>query len=473
MTNVPFPTWTANGFVVPEESAILAGVLLDFKAAFGADLSTNLDTPQGQLATSLSAIIKNTFDTFLYYSTQVDPAYAEGRMQDAIARIYFLYRLPPRATVVTATCAGAAGTTIPAGTKAQAVNGKLYSCINGGIISSLGTVSLTFACDETGPIECPAGTLTTIYQSIPGWDTITNPADGVLGQDVESRQAFEARRQQSVALNSRASVSAIRAAVLSVDGVLDAYVTENVTGSPLSIGGFSVAAHSVYLAAVGGTDADVAYALWSKKAPGCGYNGNTNVTVYDTNSGYNSPYPSYTVTFQRPASLPIYFNISITNTAQVPADAVAQIQDAVIAAMVGNDGRGRALIGQKLYATRFVAPIVDLGAWASIISIKVGSINATNAVVTGSISGTTLTVTAVSSGTLAVNQVISGTGIAEGTRITAFGTGSGGTGTYVVGTSQTVSSTSIKAVTVNADIVDVHIDQVPTTSSPDIQVTLV
>lgn len=65
------------------------------------------------------------------------------------------------------------------------------------------------------------------------------------------------------------------------------------------------------------------------------------------------------------------------------------------------------------------------------------------AVVTGAISGTTLTVGAVSSGTVTLGQVISGTGVTAGTTITAFGTGTGGTGTYTVSASQTVSSTTI------------------------------
>ncbi|CAB4169714.1 hypothetical protein UFOVP1302_77 [uncultured Caudovirales phage] len=72
---------------------------------------------------------------------------------------------------------------------------------------------------------------------------------------------------------------------------------------------------------------------------------------------------------------------------------------------------------------------------------------------TGSISGTTLTVTAVVSGTLAVGQLITGTGVSASppgslaTYITALGTGTGATGTYVVGVSQTVSSTSMNALT--------------------------
>jgi hypothetical protein len=51
---------------------------------------------------------------------------------------------------------------------------------------------------------------------------------------------------------------------------------------------------------------------------------------------------------------------------------------------------------------------------------------------TASIAGYTLTVTAVTSGTLSIGQIISGTGVKDLTRITAFGTGTGGTGTYTI-----------------------------------------
>jgi len=60
-----------------------------------------------------------------------------------------------------------------------------------------------------------------------------------------------------------------------------------------------------------------------------------------------------------------------------------------------------------------------------------------------SISTTILTVGGTVTGTFAVGQVISGTGVTSGTRITALGSGTGGAGTYSINTSQTVSSTAI------------------------------
>jgi hypothetical protein len=64
---------------------------------------------------------------------------------------------------------------------------------------------------------------------------------------------------------------------------------------------------------------------------------------------------------------------------------------------------------------------------------------------TGSISGTTLAVTYSPSLSLGPSQTLSGKGVTDGTQITAFGTGTGGTGTYTVNNSQTVTSEAMTA----------------------------
>ena len=92
-TNVPQCTLTPTGFQAPQESAILAGTVADIDQAVGGGLNPSLTTPQGQLASSMAAIIGFCYDFFLYYTNQVDPTYAQGRMQDAIARIYFIERM--------------------------------------------------------------------------------------------------------------------------------------------------------------------------------------------------------------------------------------------------------------------------------------------------------------------------------------------------------------------------------------------
>lgn len=63
-----------------------------------------------------------------------------------------------------------------------------------------------------------------------------------------------------------------------------------------------------------------------------------------------------------------------------------------------------------------------------------------NLTAVGSISGTTLTITS-STGGLLVGERLTGLGVEDGTRIVAYGSGSGDTGTYVVNISQSVSET--------------------------------
>lgn len=70
-----------------------------------------------------------------------------------------------------------------------------------------------------------------------------------------------------------------------------------------------------------------------------------------------------------------------------------------------------------------------------------------DATFTGSIATTTLTVSAISSGTIKAGMEISGTGVTAGTHIVRQLSGTvGGTGTYEVSASQTVSSTTITGV---------------------------
>jgi len=470
-TNVPPPTFGANGFIPPDEQDILAGVQEDINDAFGGNLNPALETPQGQLASSMAAIIANADDTFCFLTNQVDPAYASGRMQDAIARIYFIERNPALSTVVQCTCSGLAGVKIKAGALAQDQAGNTYICTTGGKIGIGGTVTLPFACSVPGPVVCPANTLNIIYQAIPGWDSINNPTDGVTGVDVENRANFEARRAESVAGNSFGAAGSIIGAVSKVAGVLDYYAYDNASSTSTTIGDYTIAAYAIYVAVVGGTDSDVAQAILSKKSPGAPYSGNTTVTAYDNNPLYANPV-AYTVKFERPDDLVVAFAINIANNPQVPSNAVSLIQTAIINAFAGTDNGPRARIGSIIYASRYISAVAVLGPWVQIISLFLGSNNVASAVVTGSISGTTLTVSAVTSGTLAVGQVISGSTIQEGTQITALGTGSGGIGTYTVDLSQTAGSTTITAAALDQETIQVGIDQVPVTQANDIKITL-
>lgn len=470
-TNVPAPTFGPNGFVAPEESAVLAGVQADLQAAFGGQLnftttggSATNPTPQGQLAASEAAIIGEVNDTFVALANGVDPAYADGRMQDAIGRIYFIERLPSEPTVLQVACGGAAGVDIPVGTLVQDPSGNTYASTAAGTIPTSGSITLPFANQVSGPIAIPLNL--TIYQAIPGWDTVS-VVSGALGQDTETRSQFEDRRRETVAGNSFGAIGSIVGAVAQVPGVLDYWGYDNATNAPATVLGVTIPANSIFVAVVGGTQQAVAQAIFSKKAPGCSYSGNTSVTVQDTNPLYSTP-PSYTVTYETPAGLEFVVSVNLVAGATVPSNYAALVQNAIIGAFAGSDGGPRARIASLVLATRYIAPIAALGSWAQVRSIQIGTLNTASAQFTGSINGTLLTISSVASGTVMIGQTLDDGlgGVIPGTTITA-GSGS----SWTVSASQNVNSKTMYGVVANQNAVQVNGNQEPEITAANIAVT--
>lgn len=372
-TNVPDITFSTAGIVLPAESAILAGEFADMQTAFGGGMSESLSSPQGQLAQSLSAIVGDKNNAIADVVNNFDPNYSSGRFQDAIGQIYFTQRIQASGTVVQATCTGLAGTLIPAGSLAQDTRGNLYQSLSPVTIGSGGTVSAEFQCLTTGPIGCPIGALSIIYKAVTGWESVYNPAAGAVGTDVESRADFEFRRANSVAANAAGSPPAVLASVLSVPNVIDAYVIDNSTNATVNTGptNYPVAANSIYVAVAGGASADIANAIWNKKSLGCSYNGTTTYTLTDTSGTY--PYPTYTIKWVTPASVPIYIAVDIVNNPLLPSNITTLIQNAIISAFTGQDGGSRARIGSSIFAGRYYAPVSSTSQYVEILSLYVGT----------------------------------------------------------------------------------------------------
>lgn len=104
---------------------------------------------------------------------------------------------------------------------------------------------------------------------------------------------------------------------------------------------------------------------------------------------------------------------------------------------------GKIIAGWNYYVSLQAGEFVEIWWDTDSALVTLQEYPADSAVFTGSISGTTMTVSAMTSGTIKQYSSVVGTGVAVPTFITAFGTGTGGIGTYTVDTSQTVSSTTL------------------------------
>jgi len=381
-TNVPAIQWNPTGIVVPTEAAILAGVQADWNSACGGNLNPDLRTPQGQLAQSETAIIAAANADIANIVNGINPATSSGAFQDAIGFLYFMERNPGTATVIPLLCVGLPGTVIGVGAQAQDTSGNIYVCTQAATIPIGGSVTTTFANAQLGPIACPANTVTTIYQAIPGWDTVNNPTGATttatgLGSNVETPAAFEYRRAQSIAANGQGFLGAVYGAVFGLAGVTDVYAYENATAAAVNVGStsYSVAKNAIYVAVVGGTAQQIGNTIWTKKSPGCNTVGNTAVTVVDAN--YSLPQPSYTINFNIPTNVPILFAVTLASNTGLPGNYKTLIQNAIIAAFTGVTGTARARVGSLILAANFYGAVLGLGPLYQVTSILIGTSSAT------------------------------------------------------------------------------------------------
>ena len=328
--------YTDLGPVAPDSADVLQAQQDIWQAAFDNKLNPDPATPQGQLMASLAAIVQDKNSQLLFLANMFNPSTSRGVYQDAIAAIYFITRQAAQATAVQVVCTGLPGTVIegqdasvtPA--RVRTADGTVLVCQTGGTIPAGGSITLPFAAQDPGPVVIEAHAVTTIVQAQPGWDTVDNPDPGVTGRSTEGRQAFETRRRQSVALNSRSMLSSVYARVGNLSGVIDLLARQNRTDAPVEDNGVILAPHSIYIAVLGGADAEIAEAIYNSVSGGCDYNGDTSVEYMDPVTGAVE-----TVKFQRPEEYPFAIEVTLQKNATTPTDVAARVKSNILADFYG------------------------------------------------------------------------------------------------------------------------------------------
>lgn len=360
---------TETGFIVDPVETVREQIAAAWKNALydestGAELATDPETPIGQLIDSETASIAETDSELLYIANQFDPAVNSGVFQDAIARIYFLERKEAIPSTARVLCSGLPGTVIKSGALLRSsVDSTLWACTDAATIGTDGTIYANFACQTTGAISAPAGSMQ-IVTLIAGWDSAENETASV-GSPAETRSQFEARRYASVAVNSRSTASAIYARVMAVDNVISCYVTQNRTNTAKTVDGYTLPPHSVYVAVVGGADADIARALYDTVSAGCDWAGSSVAeTVQDENTAATE-----VVKFQRPTALSIYIKVQIENFSGLTESEIENAKTAIFNNFYGLDESitlngspiPRVVMSSIIYASRFPVSLYNLG----------------------------------------------------------------------------------------------------------------
>lgn len=365
ISNIPTIEFTPQGLVLPTEREILDGVLNDLDQAFGGNLNKNLETPQGQLASSLAAIIANKNNQIAWLVNNLDPVYSEGIMQDAIARIYFIERKGQINSTAEVIFNGLAGTVIPKGFEVRDTQSNIWKTVKEVSILIDGNVSVQV--EAQGVFNAAAHTITEIQQSIVGLDRVDNPADAIIGTSIETRADFAQRIKDSVAINALGMPAAVYGKLANLSGVQDCYVVDNKKGAPVQIGStnYTLAPHSIYAAVLGGDDSEIAQTLWKYSGNGCDYNGNTTITI--TDDRYPVPKPTYEIQFMRPNATPLYFRVKVKRS--IVGNYATLVKDEIVRAF---NHENKAKIGEEIYAISYVSGLVNILGAGYLLDVDVG-----------------------------------------------------------------------------------------------------
>lgn len=287
----------ATGVIVPDTADLRSEVEGEWRSAFGQDLPTNPETPQGTIITmeteSRDALVRNNAEL----ANQINPDIAGGVWLDALWSLTGGSRRgATRSRLNGVEFRGISGTIIPAGSLASVTgSGARFKTLVNILLDPTGFATSTMEAVDTGPVSAAVGALDDVASSVLGWEQVYNPSEAVLGQDKESDVSSRRRRRQTLALQSNGAPEAIISRLYDTTGVRSLSFRENITDAPIVIDGITIPAHFIYACVEGGSDLEVADSLHASKAVGPGYTGSVVVPITDPASGQ-----VYSIKFDRP-----------------------------------------------------------------------------------------------------------------------------------------------------------------------------
>lgn len=322
----------ASGLTTKTKDEIVTYLNGQFQTAYGADINLEPSSPDGQIIGIIAQLAVDNLDLQTQIYNTFNPDNAIGTTLDARAALNGIQRKGgtftlTNITVVTDRSLSLAGldTEIDnpdgVGYTVQDSSGNKFILAASQVVAGAGTYVYQFRAKDIGAVLTVPNTITTPVTIVLGVVSVNNPtALTSLGIDQEQDSLMKVRRQRSLALSSRGYLEGLLAALLNVNSVTAAFVYENVTGA---VDGDGVPEHSIWVIVNGGSDADVAAAIYSKRNAGCGMKGSEVVNVLQVDGTL------FTIKFDRVTAQNLYIQLTMT-----PLDGVGTIDTTFMKAQI-------------------------------------------------------------------------------------------------------------------------------------------
>ena len=352
---------TSTGFVKKDLDTIKDEIDTALRSALGESINLLATSVLGQAVGILSEREAQNWEVAeAVYNSQY-PDTATDASLEGVGAITGCTRLPAAESTTVLKCNLNAGVTLPVGRIVSMTGHPDVRFVTTEEVTNSGgsaaDVNCDAECEVTGPIVAAAGTLEVIETPVSGWNSVTNDADAVVGRNIETNAEMRTRREGLLTAQGTSPVEAIRADLLAVSGVTEAFVFDNPTDTT---DGDGLPPHSIEAVVLGGTDAAIRECLWDSVAGGIQTYGTTSGTVTDS-QGF-----THTVKFSRPTTKTIHVIVDLTKDADYPADGDAQVKQAVI-------DHGTLLgIGDDVITTALYEHIFDVAGVVDVTKLWIG-----------------------------------------------------------------------------------------------------
>lgn len=321
-----------NGITIESIEEILDSLTSAFKNIYGQDINLEQSTPDGQMLNIFAQAKRDVLELAVQIYDSMNPETVIGKSQDALYKLVGLYRKSSQFSFVQVNVT----TTEPVNlqgldTEITNPNGTGYTVSDGNgnnfILSNSvnlpepGVHLLEFRAQNVGAIQVQPNTVVNMVTIVRGVSGVNNPAVQYLtGNAEETDSEFRIRFNKSRSIAGKGFGESLAAALLNINLVSDAAVYQNRTNTTDSDG---TPPHSVWAIVEGGSDEDVAQAIYVNVTDGCGMRGETSVVVTKSNGLVE------TIKFDRPTSSPLYVKATLKNLTAGPLDQ-AKIKQALV-----------------------------------------------------------------------------------------------------------------------------------------------
>lgn len=367
----------SNGLTVDSKAQIIQDLINAYKAIYGADINVDSNSPDGQRinieAQAISDFLELLLDT--YNNFAIDTSY--GSRLDQLVALNGLQRHQGTYTVAKVLVTATAALTLPGLDQTAQTPftvednaGNQFQLITSNTFGGAGSATLSFQAVTIGQIQTTANTITNIITATLGISTVNNPSvtSDSIGTNEETDAQLKVRHAKGLDLGATGPSDSMEAALKNISDVIDALVVENNTGGTVN----GTLAHTVWPIVRGGTNTEIANAIYSKKGPGCGLRGSASQLVTRVNG------QTFTAQWDVAVGIPLYIAFSIIwRGAQAMSN--ADIKTALQAALVYKLGENPS-IGDVVQAMSVIAPTaivtinsvtqgvsVDGATWASLV----------------------------------------------------------------------------------------------------------